>query len=123
VHKFWDTQPVPRLGQQTEENDCIEPNKPSAELRQEPYNMPPGFEWSTLDVQSTDQLEEMYTLLNENYVEDDDNMFRFDYSIPFLQVGRCFTRGRAPRATWVVSHLNLRLSAPLCASVSACSGR
>lgn len=85
VHKFWDTQPVPRLGQQTEENDCIEPNKPSAELRQEPYNMPPGFEWSTLDVQSTDQLEEMYTLLNENYVEDDDNMFRFDYSIPFLQ--------------------------------------
>jgi glycylpeptide N-tetradecanoyltransferase len=27
----------------------------------------------------------MYTLLNENYVEDDECMFRFDYSIPFLQ--------------------------------------
>ena len=27
----------------------------------------------------------MYNLLNENYVEDDDCMFRFDYSIPFLQ--------------------------------------
>ena len=26
----------------------------------------------------------MYTLLNENYVEDDDNMFRFDYSPEFL---------------------------------------
>eukprot|EP01117_Protostelium_nocturnum_P004656 TRINITY_DN1686_c0_g1_i2.p1 TRINITY_DN1686_c0_g1~~TRINITY_DN1686_c0_g1_i2.p1 ORF type:complete len:330 (+),score=65.70 TRINITY_DN1686_c0_g1_i2:498-1487(+) len=28
---------------------------------------------------------EVYTLLNENYVEDDDNMFRFDYSKPFLR--------------------------------------
>ena len=30
------------------------------------------------------QLKELYTLLNENYVEDDDNMFRFDYSPTFL---------------------------------------
>jgi len=30
------------------------------------------------------QLKEVYTLLNENYVEDDDNMFRFDYSPEFL---------------------------------------
>lgn len=30
------------------------------------------------------QLKELYTLLNENYVEDDDNMFRFDYSPAFL---------------------------------------
>ncbi|KAF2979500.1 hypothetical protein EK904_004196, partial [Melospiza melodia maxima] len=29
-------------------------------------------------------LKELYTLLNENYVEDDDNMFRFDYSPEFL---------------------------------------
>lgn len=27
----------------------------------------------------------MYNLLKENYVEDDDNMFRFDYSIDFLR--------------------------------------
>ena len=31
------------------------------------------------------QLQELYTLLNENYVEDDDNMFRFDYSPDFLK--------------------------------------
>jgi glycylpeptide N-tetradecanoyltransferase len=30
------------------------------------------------------QLKELYQLLNENYVEDDDNMFRFDYSPEFL---------------------------------------
>ena len=75
-----------------EENEAIEPNKPREELRQEPYPMPNGFEWSQLDITSTEQLEEMYTLLNENYVEDDDNMFRFDYSIPFLQA-RCNPTG------------------------------
>jgi len=31
------------------------------------------------------QLKEVYVLLNENYVEDDDNMFRFDYSSEFLR--------------------------------------
>ena len=30
------------------------------------------------------QLKELYMLLNENYVEDDDNMFRFDYSPEFI---------------------------------------
>ena len=29
--------------------------------------------------------QEVYTLLSENYVEDDDNMFRFDYSREFLK--------------------------------------
>jgi glycylpeptide N-tetradecanoyltransferase len=38
--------------------------------------MPAGFEWCTLDVLDPVQIQEMYTLLNENYVEDDDNMFR-----------------------------------------------
>ena len=27
----------------------------------------------------------MYELLTQNYVEDDDAMFRFDYSIPFIR--------------------------------------
>ena len=31
------------------------------------------------------QLEQVYKLLAENYVEDDDNMFRFDYSTDFLK--------------------------------------
>ena len=30
-------------------------------------------------------MDEIYTLLNRNYVEDDDNMFRFDYSREFLK--------------------------------------
>merc|ERR1719198_941392 len=46
--------------------------------------MPEGFAWSDLDVTDESVLKEIYTLLNENYVEDDDAMFRFDYSMRFL---------------------------------------
>jgi glycylpeptide N-tetradecanoyltransferase len=47
--------------------------------------MPTGFEWCSLDITNPDEALEVYNLLNENYVEDDDAMFRFDYSVPFLQ--------------------------------------
>lgn len=38
--------------------------------------MPGGFEWSTIDVLDPVQAAEVYKLLSENYVEDDDCMFR-----------------------------------------------
>jgi hypothetical protein len=38
----------------------------------------------TIEISFIVQLQELYQLLNENYVEDDDNMFRFDYSADFL---------------------------------------
>lgn len=63
----------------------IVPNKPKEEIRAEPYKMPPGFEWSNLDVMDEVQREELYVLLANNYVEDDDCMFRFDYSKEFLE--------------------------------------
>jgi glycylpeptide N-tetradecanoyltransferase len=46
--------------------------------------MPGGFEWSLVDVQQEDQRTELYSLLANNYVEDDDALFRFDYSKEFL---------------------------------------
>lgn len=62
----------------------IQPNKPVDEVRQDPYKMPAGFEWSSVDVNDADQRQELYTLLSNNYVEDDDALFRFDYSSDFL---------------------------------------
>jgi hypothetical protein len=47
----------------------------------------------TCDIDSEAELKEIYELLSNHYVEDDDNMFRFDYSRQFLrwalQVGGC----------------------------------
>ena len=62
----------------------ITPNLPPSEVRQEPYSMPKGFVWSDIDVQDEAQRLELYTLLSNNYVEDDDASFRFDYSEEFL---------------------------------------
>ena len=63
----------------------IVPNKTTDEIRAEPYNMPTGFEWSTLDIMDPEQRQELYVLLANNYVEDDDALFRFDYSKEFLE--------------------------------------
>jgi len=87
-HLFWDTQPVPRIGSdsfQAADSGPIDPIKTPADVRDEPYALPDAFEWCSCDVMNDDEATEIYSLLNENYVEDDDSMFRFDYSIPFLR--------------------------------------
>lgn len=55
------------------------------EIRTEPYTLPEQFHWDTLNLEDPLVLKELYTLLNENYVEDDDSMFRFDYQPQFLK--------------------------------------
>nr|CAG4645497.1 EOG090X055U [Lynceus sp. MCZ IZ 141354] len=83
-YEFWDTQPVPKMDENINANEPIEADKLPTEIRQEPYTLPQGFVWDTIDLDDSKVLTELYTLLNENYVEDDDNMFRFDYSPEFL---------------------------------------
>lgn len=48
-HKFWDTQPVPRL---TDVVDQIGPMemKTLEQVQKDPYNLPPGFEWVLCDM-------------------------------------------------------------------------
>jgi len=85
-HPFWDTQPVPNLGA-ADFQDCgpIDELKTPEEVRDDPYPLPEQFQWEALDVDILDVAKEIYTLLTENYVEDDDCMFRFDYSVDFLR--------------------------------------
>jgi len=84
-YQFWETQPVLKLDEEaTEGNEPLEEDKAVTEVRAEPYSLPEGFKWDTLDLDDKEELRELYTLLTNNYVEDDDNMFRFDYSPAFL---------------------------------------
>lgn len=64
---------------------ALEPDKPQSEVRQTPYALPGGFEWCNVDIGTDEELKELYDLLTYNYVEDDDAMFRFDYSADFLR--------------------------------------
>lgn len=86
--KFWSTQPVPNMDSDTTEagidGHAIDEIKTVEQIKQEPYKLPGGFEWCTLDVTEEAQLNELYDLLNMNYVEDEDEMFRFKYSKDFL---------------------------------------
>lgn len=64
-------------------NEPIEADRTS--IRAEPYSLPAGFHWDTLNLDDPLVLAELYSLLSENYVEDDDAMFRFDYPPDFLK--------------------------------------
>ncbi|XP_060205916.1 glycylpeptide N-tetradecanoyltransferase 1-like [Lycium barbarum] len=87
-HKFWETQPVGQfkdLGDTSLPEGPIEPPTPLSEVKQEPYNLPGPYEWTTCDMDSEEMCNEVYLLLTNNYVEDDENMFRFNYSKEFLR--------------------------------------
>ena len=86
-HKFWDTQPVPKLATSAFEAAIgpIDATNIVENVRKDPFPLPPAFEWITCDVSKESELQEIYSLLNENYVEDEDSLFRFDYSADFLR--------------------------------------
>lgn len=81
-HDFW---LISNSDEKIQKNEPIEPDRRLDEIRPEPYSLPDGFVWDTLNLDEPLILTELYTLLNENYVEDDDSMFRFDYQQEFLK--------------------------------------
>lgn len=86
-HKFWSTQPVLKLGTPEEEilEGPLEENKPLAELRQEPIDLHTDFRWATMDLSEPAELKEVYELLSNNYVEDNEASFRFEYTADFFE--------------------------------------
>ena len=61
-----------------------EPSKTVADVPKEGYGLPPGYEWDEVDVETQEGRDEVFTLLANNYVEDDDEMFRFAYAPEFV---------------------------------------
>jgi glycylpeptide N-tetradecanoyltransferase len=87
THAFWKTQPVPSFDEMANKEKIQD--GPIKEIKQEevdknPSPMYPGFEWVTMDLEDEKQLEEVYDLLTNHYVEDKDATFRFRYSPSFL---------------------------------------
>ena len=59
--------------------------KTPEDVPNDPLPLISDFEWSTLDIDDNLQLDELYKLLYDNYVEDIDATFRFKYSHEFFQ--------------------------------------
>ncbi|KNE57257.1 hypothetical protein AMAG_02990 [Allomyces macrogynus ATCC 38327] len=107
-HKFWRTQPVPQTHEEQvaiEADGPLEPNKPRDQVRQTPLPLPAGFEWCEVDITDENELDQVYTLLFNNYVEDTEGNFRFGYPKDLL------TWALKPpgwKKTW---HVGVRVSA------------
>jgi len=93
-HDFWSTQPMPSIAETFEgkigDAGPIDKETDVAKVQKENLDMPEGFipagfEWCDVDVKDEKEVGQLYKLLNENYVEDDDSHFRFDYSVAFIQ--------------------------------------
>mmetsp|Transcript_16098 Transcript_16098/g.34830 ORF Transcript_16098/g.34830 Transcript_16098/m.34830 type:complete len:429 (-) Transcript_16098:795-2081(-) len=87
-YAFWETQPVAQFKDEREQQfqeGPIDTEKTVADVKQEPYSLPDSFEWCTCDLTKPGVIQEVYELLSNNYVEDDDAMFRFNYSEAFLK--------------------------------------
>ena len=85
-YKFWGTQPVPQFNGecQTKFGEIWKDHKVE-DLDEEPLTLPEGYEWKDVDLSKQVEMDKLYEFLKSNYVEDDDHMFRFDYSKDFLK--------------------------------------
>ncbi|CAR26131.1 ZYRO0B02508p [Zygosaccharomyces rouxii] len=83
-YKFWKTQPVATFDEPISEEGPIDRKKTPEEISDEPFPLLGEFEWCTLDVTDKSQVEDIFVLLNENYVEDRDASFRFKYTREFF---------------------------------------
>lgn len=84
-HAFWDTQPVPKfLAGQANPMGEIE-KKETKDVQATPYALPETFTWCSIDVFNDKELNEVYELLKENYVEDNSGTFRFRYTPQFIK--------------------------------------
>lgn len=84
-HKFWKTQPVPSYDQKIDQEGPIDKPKTPEDVPSTPLPLIKDFEWSEVNLDDDKELDELYQLLYENYVEDQDATFRFKYSHEFFK--------------------------------------
>lgn len=84
-YKFWSTQPVTNFGEAKFEEEGPIRVQTLDQVPKEPSQLLPGFEWCTVDVENPKENEEVRELLQGHYVEDDEALFRFNYSYSILK--------------------------------------
>lgn len=114
-YKFWKTQPVTRLDESVAKEGPIDKVKLAVDISDRPLPLLNEFEWCTVDVTDQKELEDIFVLLNENYVEDRDASFRFKYTREFFNWS---LRSPGWKADWHVG-VRVRSTGKLVAFISA----
>lgn len=114
-YKFWSSQPVVKLDEKIVSEGPIESSKTPADIPDTPLPLLKDFEWSTVDLENTKELQEVYELLYDHYVEDQDASFRFKYSPEFFNWAL-----KCPgwKKEWHVG-VRVKLTGKLCAFIAA----
>ena len=86
-YPFWETQPVLQFNKESDiKFGEIWKDHKVEDQPKEPFPLPePGLEWKDVDMNQQNEIDKLYEFLKTNYVEDEDHMFRFDYSKDFLK--------------------------------------
>lgn len=84
-YKFWQTQPVPKFGEDEKMEEGPLRIQTVEDVPKEPAPLVAGFEWSEMDLTSEEEIKEVFELLNGHYVEDDEASFRFNYTPSVLR--------------------------------------
>jgi glycylpeptide N-tetradecanoyltransferase len=79
-HKFWKTQPIINTKTTKVEEDGIIQIIDVEGTPKEPYKLPDGYEWHTLDLNDETDLNNITKFLLENYLEDSEVNLQFNYS-------------------------------------------
>ncbi|CCD25260.1 glycylpeptide N-tetradecanoyltransferase NMT1 NDAI_0E04430 [Naumovozyma dairenensis CBS 421] len=83
-YKFWKTQPVASFDEKIDTEGPIDATKKPEDIPDDPYPLLNEFEWCNINIDDSQQLQDVFVLLNENYVEDKDAEFRFNYTPEFF---------------------------------------
>ncbi|KAH8881687.1 Glycylpeptide N-tetradecanoyltransferase [Thozetella sp. PMI_491] len=116
-YKFWSTQPVQQFVEAAKP-EVIEEGPIKVQTIDEIPAEPPqlaldGFRWVQVDLNDEKEMQEVYKLLNGHYVEDNESLFRFNYS-PSLLKWALMSPGW--KKQW---HVGIRVGETLCAFISA----
>ncbi|SCU92470.1 LANO_0E01024g1_1 [Lachancea nothofagi CBS 11611] len=114
-YRFWKTQPVSRFDDKVDNEGPINTSQTPEDIPDQPLPLLDEFEWCTVDLTDSGQLDDVFVLLNENYVEDQDATFRFNYSREFFNWS---LKGPGWRKDWHVG-VRTRQSGRLVAFISA----
>jgi glycylpeptide N-tetradecanoyltransferase len=85
-NKFWPSQPV-YVGTDVE----VKPIGvyPIETLAKDPQQLPPGFEWSDIDILNDSVADELYNFLHAHYASNNDGSFRLDYPLEMIRFMLC----------------------------------
>ena len=81
-HEYWeDLEVKPFLDEISKDGMVKSPEHITARYKTETaIPLPEGFEWASIDMKNPEELNKVYELLKNNFVEDSKSLLRFQYS-------------------------------------------